>query len=485
MTDVVTAPQQGWTLWLVAAAQFVLQLDLAIINVALPTVQRELGFSPAGLQWVVTGYALTFGSLLLFGGRLGDRVGHRRALIAGLVVFGLSSVSGGLAMSPSMLVASRLIQGVGAASVAPAALALLSHAYTESRERARAMGIFQGAVAGGALAGILAGGLLTEFVGWRWVLLVNPPIILVLVLLVRRRVLSPRGDRGVSLDLAGALTATAAIAALIVGVSRGESWGYADPAACVLLALFLLLSASFVLIERRASDPMVPRALLTGRRVTVLTAVLVLGAVLSGYVYFASLYLQRVHGFTPGLTGLALVPATGTVLVMSTQVSRRLLRLVGTGWQLALALGLMGAGQLWFAGAPEGGSYVAVVLGPLVTTSAGIGLALPAASLAVIRGAPAHHRGVAGALFASGQQIGSAVGLAFLAAVAAARTSVTGRLVDGYDLAFLAAGILAAASAIGIALQQRRHRPVSGPSRDPYVGDGPEMIEGIPRDPSL
>lgn len=453
MSVVTAADAHGrrWALGLTAAAQFVLQLDLAIVNVALPTVQRELGFTAAGLQWIVTGYALTFGSLLLLGGRLGDLLGHRRTVIGGLAVFGLASLSGGLAVSPGILIASRLVQGAGAALVAPAALALLTEAFPEPQTRTHAMGIFQGAVAAGALTGILAGGLITQHAGWRWVLLVNPPIVLVLVMLVSLRIPAARGHAGIRLDLPGALAATGAMGALILGVSNAEQHRLADPVVWAPLALAALLTAALVLIERRTDGPMLPAALLRGHRAVMIGAVLVLGAALAGYVYFASLYVQRVLGLSPDVTGLSLAPASAMVMLVSTQASRRLLPRLGTGWQLVVAFVLIGGGQLWLAQAAADGSYVADVLGPLLITSAGIGLALPAASLAMTHDVPPHQRGMAGALFAAGQQAGSAIGLAILATVAAATTVRTGDLAGGYQIAFLSVAILAAVTAVVMA----------------------------------
>jgi len=450
----------GWVLALTAAAQFVLQLDFAIVNVALPTVQRELGFSSAGLQWVVTGYALTFGALLLVGGRFGDLIGYRRALIGGLVIFALTSLSGGLGTTAGMLVASRIVQGASAALIAPAALALLAHAHPEPKARIRAMGIFQGSVAAGASAGIVLGGILTQYAGWRWVLLVNPPLIAILIALILWRVPAIAGHHEVRLDLPGALTVTAAIAALIFGVSQGQQNGFASPSSWAALTAAVVLAVAFVLIERRSADPMLPFSLLRGGgRPAALIAILVIGAVLAGYVYFVSMYLQHVLGLSAVQTGLALVPATMTALVISTQVARRVLPRLGYRRQLLIALLLIGAGQLWLSQISATGSYAGNVLGGILLTAAGMGLALPAASLALTADAPPHQRGIAGALFASGQQIGSAIGIAVFATVAAASTNITGDLVSGYRLSFLlATGLIVLA---GIALAINRTKPTS------------------------
>ncbi|MCW2495914.1 MFS transporter [Jatrophihabitans sp.] len=446
-TSLPTA-RAGWVLGLTAAAQFVLQLDFSIVNVALPTVQRELHFSPVGLQWVVTGYALTFGSLLLVGGRLGDLIGHRRSLLIGLVAFAITSLTGGLAVSAGMLVASRLAQGASAALIAPAALGLLTHAYSEPAARARALGIFQGSTAAGGTAGIVLGGILTEYAGWRWVLLVNPPVIIALVaLIVRRLPDTPGHARGSRLDLPGAGLATAAIAALIFGVSEGQQRSFSSPDSWVSLAASVALLVGFVVVEARSADPMLPPALLRDRmrRVT-LVAVFLLGAVFAGYVYFVSLYLQRVLGYSAVSTGVALVPATLTALIVATQVARRLLPRMGGKRLLLIALVLVGIGQLWLSRMSAGGTYPVDVLGGIVFTAAGLGLAFPTASFTITSDVAPQQRGVAGGMFVTGQQVGAAVGLAVLATAAAARTTHTGSLVDGYSLSYvIATGLIVVA----------------------------------------
>ncbi len=435
----------GWVLALTAAAQFVLQLDFSIVNVALPTVQHDLHFSPVGLQWVVTGYALTFGSLLLVAGRLGDVIGHRRTLITGLVLFALTSLTGGLATSAATLVASRMVQGASAALIAPAALALLTHAYTDPAARTRALGIFQGSTAAGGTAGIVLGGLLTEYAGWRWVLLVNPPVIALLIPFILTRLpKTPGHASGARLDLPGAGAATGAIAALIFGVSEGQQRGFTDGWSWGALIAALVLAVLFVTIERRSAEPMLPSSLLRDpSRRAVVVAVFLLGAVFAGYVYFVSLYLQRVLGFSAVETGLALVPATGTALFMATQVARRLLSRFGAKKVLLLALVLIIGGQLWLAQISATGSYAVNVLAGVMISAAGIGLALPTTAFAITSNVPPQQRGVAGGLFVTAQQVGAAVGLAALATAAAARTEHTGTLVSGYRLSyFIASGLI-------------------------------------------
>ncbi len=442
----------AWALALVSAAQFVLQLDFSIVNVALPSIQRELGFSPAELQWIVTGYALTFGSLLLLGGRLGDRLGRRRLLMTGLVLFGVTSLSAGLAQSPVALVISRFAQGASAAAVAPAALASVTDLYAEGPGRARALGIYQGATAAGASAGIVLGGILTQYAGWRSVFLVNPPVIVILVIAIGRVLPSQRSTpRAARLDMAGAVLATAAAACAIYGLSQGQQQGFAAPLTLGTLGAAVVLAVAFVVTERRARTPMVPlRVLADPLRRTALIVMALMGAVIAGYVYFTSLYLQRVLGYSPLLTGIALIPATGTVMATSMLLTRRLLARFGVRPLLAAGLVSTGVGQVWLSQVSAHGSYPVNLLGGLLLTAFGMGIAFPAASVAVTSGMAPAEQGLAGGLFATAQQLGQALGLAALATIAADRTGAAhGSLVSGYQLSFLvSAGIVAVTIAV-------------------------------------
>jgi len=447
-----------WVLPLTAAAQFVLALDFSIVNVALATIQHELGFSTPDLQWVATGYALTFGALLLAGGRLGDRIGYRRALVIGLIIFAAASLAGGLAPTALTLVIARFFQGAGAAMVAPAALALLNHAYDDVTARARAISLFQGSNALGASAGIVLGGILTGLFGWRWVLLVNIPIVAVLVLLILLRLPRFVGNPTVRLDAATALAITAAVGLTILAVTEGQEHGFTS--AWFLIPVIGALTASvwFVVRERRKdSDPMIPPALFLEARGGYLAVTAILGAVLGGYVYFIALYLQESLHLGPLTTGFALLPATGTAFIVATQIARRILPRIGATWQLSIAFVLMGAGQICLSLLDDSSSYIGGVVPGIILTASGIGLALPAAASAMTSTVTPAQRGVAGGLFTTGQQTGSAIGLAVLATIAA---SVT----DSYSAVFITTSILtliALATLAHIAVRHhiRRTRP--------------------------
>ncbi len=440
----------------ICAAQFVLQLDFSVVTVALNTIQRELTMAPAELQWIVTGYALTFGSLLLAGGRLADLLGRRRMLVAGLAGFAIASLGCGLARWPVMLIGARMVQGAAAALASPAALSLLTTASPEGPARNRALALWQAATAGGATTGIIAGGLLTQYLGWRAVFLINPPLIAAMLTLVPRLPASAaQGDRRI--DFRSASLVTTAIAALIYGLTQGQQQGFGTPASIAALVAAVTLAAAFVHSERTVASPMLPPSLLAepARRAAV-AAMLLIGAVLAGYVYFVSLYLQKVHHFTPVQTGLGLLPATSTVVLMSTLVTRRLLSRFGARRVLLAGLVIMTAGQLWLARIGYRSGYPAGVLPGVLLTALSVGLTLPAASVAITAGVHGRDQGIAGAMFVTGQQAGAAVGLAILATAAAARTAHTGGdIVAGYRLSYLIGAGMGVLAVVLVAAQVR------------------------------
>jgi MFS family permease len=458
-------------LFLVSAAQFTLQLDFSIVNVALATIQREFGVPAVDLQWIVTGYALPFGALLLLGGRLGDLTGHRRLLIGGLGLFGVTSLLAGLAPDSGVLIAARFAQGASAALVAPMALAAITDLFPDGPGRAKALGIFQGATAAGASAGIVFGGILTEYAGWRAIFLVNPPVIAVLAVAMLRLLPRERGRGraaagGGRLDVAGAVLVTASVAALIYGLSQGQQRGFAAPATVAALAAAAVLAAAFVFAERRVPAPMVPARVLVGpARRAALGAMFLVGSVVVGYVYFVTLYMQQVLHFSALRAGLGLLPSTLTVLVTSTWLARRLVARFGTRAVLAGGLVSIGLGQVWLAQLSVSGSYAVNVLPGVLLTSFGMGLLFPTIAVTVTAGVEPGDRGLAGGLLAASQQVGMAVGLAVLATVAAARShAVSGpaavALVSGYRLSFwVAAGIAACALAVVLLLLRGNRTP--------------------------
>ena len=441
-----------------------LQLDFSIVNIALPTIKRELHFAPADLQWIITGYALTFGSLLLFGGRVGDRFGHRRVLLISITAFGITSLAAGLAPTSLALIAARFCQGASAAFVAPQAVAIITDLFEEGPARTRALGVFAGATAAGASAGVVLGGICTEFIGWRSVFLVNPPIIVVLIIAIRR--VLPTHSRLVParLDVAGAVLATASIACLIFGLSQGQQYGFSNIAALATLCLAVVLAVTFLIVETHIRAPMVPLGILADpARRAAISATMLLGAVVVGYVYFTSLYLQEVLGFSPLETGLCFIPATLTVIVTSTQLTRRVLPHLGVRKVLLAGLTSVAIGQVWLSTISSTGSYQLNVLGGVLLTAFGMGLTFPTASVAITAGVGPGERGLAGGLFVTSQQIGQAIGLAVLATVAAAVTNAHhGSLASGYGAAYLVAIGFAVLAVLIVAILMRARRSPGG-----------------------
>ena len=448
---------------LICGAQFALQLDFSIVNVALPAIQRELGLAAAQLQWVVTGYALTFGSLLLAGGRIADLVGRRRLLELGLIAFAVASLGAGLAPSSLPLIVARVIQGAAGAMVSPAALSLLTTTFDEGPARTRALGIWQAATAAGATTGIVAGGVLTQALGWRAIFLVNPPLIAIILPLVHRILPEAPASGGTRLDLSGALLATGTIAAVIFGLSNGQQHGFAAPLTLGVLGAALALGAAFILTERSVRAPMLPLGIFAdATRRTAVIVMTSMGAVVAAYVYFVSLYLQDVEHYSAILTGIALLPATVTVVITSTVITGRLLKRLDVTVMLLLGVGSIAIGQLWLSRISVAGGYPAEVLPGLLFTAFGMGLTFPTASIAITNGLAAGDQGIAGAVFVTAQQAGAAIGLAALAAVAASRSQLPGKsLTAGYRFAFvIAAGLAVVAGLVVVGqLWHRARRP--------------------------
>ena len=467
-------PRATVTLFVLCAAQFVLQLDFSVVNVALPTIRTGLGFSASALQWIVTGYALTFGSLLLLGGRAGDLLGQRRVLLTGLAVFGAASLGCGFAPAPGWLIAARFVQGAAGALIAPAALSTLTLRFADGPARIRALGIWQAATAAGGTAGIVLGGLLVQLVGWRSIFVINVPVIIVLLVLVPR-VVPPRAgtDKG-TLRVGPSLLVTAAIASVILGLSSLETAGPTSPSTFVPVLVGLALAATFVVLQVRSRNPLVPRPVLASRmRRGALLTMVITGAVLAGYVYFVSLFLQTVLRFDPLGTGLALLPATVLIVLLSSLVARRFIARVGLQPTALTGTALLIAGQTVFSLLSPEATYLANILPGLVLTALGIGLLLPALSIAATADIPASVQGEGASLLTTAQQIGAALGVATLASIAATRTSAGASVADGYASAFLVSACAMVVALVVVVISFRRTVPgASGTSGAPTHASG-------------
>ncbi|QXJ20442.1 MFS transporter [Actinomadura graeca] len=471
----------GVVLAAAATAQFVVALDMAVVNVALPAVRASLGFAPAGLAWVVHVYALTFGGFLLLGGRACDLFGRRRLFAAGLAAFGLFSLAGGLAQAPWQLVAARAGQGLAAAAVAPAALALLTTTFPEGRERVRALGVWSAVNAAGGALGVLAGGLLTEYAGWRWVMLVNLPIVAGALALVPAGV--PAGARAAGrprLDLPGAVLATAGTGLLVLGVARTDTRGWTSAATLATLGAAAVLLVAFVVTESRVPAPLVRLGLLRSRWVAGANVFVFLAAAGQfAAFYFVSLHMQGVLGMGAAATGAAFVPFSAGVVAGSVAATRITAARSPRASLVPGAL-LAAAGLGWFALMGPGGGFLTDVLGPSVVTSLGLGLCLAPVAAAATTGVARGEAGMAAGLLNSSRQLGGCLGLAALATLAAGRTgSGTGPsdLASGYALGLaVAAGLLLAAAVVALAVLPR-HRPAASPAAPAPVKP---HLEGTP-----
>lgn len=459
------AARPGLTLAAVAVVQFLVSLDLSVVNVGLPQIAAGLGFGAVGLTWVIHAYALTFGGLLLLGGKAADRYGRRRVLLFGLTLFGVASLAGGFAQEPGHLVAARAVQGVGAAALAPAALALLSATFPVGRARVRAFGVWSATNAAGGALGVLIGGLLTQYAGWRWVMLVNVPMAALALALARRGVAPgsapvPAGRP----DVLGGVLATAGMTLLVFGVVRTDRYPWTSPETLGTLAVAVALLVAFVHVERTtAREPLIRLGLFANRSVAGANAyTLLVGAAMAASFYFMSLYLQQVLGTGPALTGIMFLPMALGVVAGS-------LLAVKLGYRMAprtlLVVGglLTASGFAWFGLISPDGAFATDVLGPSIIAGVGFGLCLgPVVSIATADVAP-HETGTASGLLNSARQIGASLGLATLGTAAHHRTGRTvtpESLNDGYALGLsLSAALLVTAALIALTVLRRTGPP--------------------------
>ncbi|MEU0399847.1 MFS transporter [Streptomyces sp. NPDC006197] len=430
-----------------AVVQFMVSLDLSVVNVGLPQIRTSLGFSEVGLTWVIHAYALTFGGLLLLGGKIADLFGRKRLVLIGLTLFGIGSLLGGFATEPGHLVAARAGQGIGAAALAPAALALLTSTFPSGPERVKAFGVWSAVNAAGAAFGVLIGGLLTEYAGWEWVMFVNVPMVVVALVLAWRGIAAdgPSVERGRP-DVLGAVLATAGMGLFVFGIVRTDQHPWTSSTTLTTLAAAVVLLVAFLFVEKTTSrDPLIRLGLFRNRSVAGANVfVLLLGGAMASAFYFVSLYLQRVLGSSPARSGVEFLPlAFGVVFgsVLAIKLGGRLApRMV-----LVIGGALTGIGFAWFSLFTANGSFATDVLGPSIVASIGIGLCLaPMASLGTT-GVAAHEAGAASGLLNSSRQIGAALGLAALGTAANARTGDSGTmeaLTDGYALGMLIGAVV-------------------------------------------
>jgi EmrB/QacA subfamily drug resistance transporter len=447
-------------LLLVCAAQLMIVLDGTIVNVALPTIEQDLGFSRASLSWVVNAYLLTFGGFLLLGGRAGDIFGRRRVFMGGLALFTLASLLCGFANSQAALVAARALQGLGGAIIAPAALSIIVTTFTEPSERARAMGIWGFVAAGGGTLGVLLGGVLVGTLGWPWIFFVNLPVGVLALVLCRPLLDAGRGSGanvGQGFDLAGAFLITASILAAVYAIVGTETAGWTSARTILIATAATVLLVAFVAVEKRARAPLVPLAAFRSRNLTVSNAVMVLTvAGLIGWFFFSALYLQRVLGYDSLRTGLAFLPATLILGALSYSAAARVVNRFGVKPMLVGGMLLMTLSLVLFALAPVEGRFVPDVLPGMVLLGFGASFAFLTVILASVSGVPEEEAGLASGLVNTSQQLGGALGLAVLASVASSRTEglleagsePLVALNAGFHAAFLVGAIFVALGAV-------------------------------------
>ncbi|GAA3438528.1 DHA2 family efflux MFS transporter permease subunit [Kutzneria kofuensis] len=428
-------------------AQFMVVLDALIVQVALPSMRDGLGMSAGQQQWVINAYLLLFGGLLLLGGRAADLFGRKRVFLAGLGVFTLFSLLGGLALSGPMLIAARALQGVGAAMLAPAPIALITAVYTEPAARTKAMSIWSAATTLAGSIAVLLGGALTDSLGWRWVLLVNVPIGIALFAVSLRALPAlepPASSRPRTLDVPGALTATIGLGALVLGVGNAENTPWSSPQVCLPLIIAVVLLTVFVLLESRVAQPLVRLAVFRVRSLSVGNVIMmVAGALTTCSVYFISLYLQGVQHYSALSSGLAILPMT-IAIALASLFARKLVGLVGPKTTLIAGALVAAAGLLWQARFSADSPYLTEILGPTVLIGLGLGTAVLPITMAAMTGVPPTDAGLASALMNTSRQVGGSIGVAALSTVAAAMADATA----GYGAALLTAGVLAVAIAV-------------------------------------
>ena len=480
MTDPRALERRRWlALVLLASAQFVVVLDASIVNVALPSIGRALDFSQGNLAWVVNAYVLTFGGFLLLGGRIADLLGRRRVFMAGLVLFALASLAGGFATTEGQLIAARAVQGLGAAILSPAALSIVTTTFRDGAERNKALGVW-GAVAGsGGAAGVLLGGVLTDSLGWEWVLWVNVPIAIAAAALAPALIAESRSSSATrTFDVAGAVSITAALTILVYALVDAVDAGWGSAQTIGLLALSAILHVLFVAIELRSDAPLVPFRIFRLRTLTGANVVgLLVGASLFSMFFFISLYMQQVLSFSAIKSGFSYLPLALTIIA-SAGIASQLVTRLGYKPVLLTGLAFIAAGLVWFGQVSVGGAYASDVLGPSILAAIGLGFSFVPVTIAAVAGVEEHEAGLASGLINTSQQIGGALGLAVLATVANSRTedvlagggaSVPAALTEGFQAAFLTgAGFAVLGIVLGAILirgrDSRAHAAI-GPAR--------------------
>jgi EmrB/QacA subfamily drug resistance transporter len=478
-----TSQRRKWlALALLCVVQFMVVLDIAIVNVALPSIKVDLGFSQSNLQWVISAYALVFGGFLLLGGRAADMLGRRRLFLGGLVVFTVASLLAGLAWSETSLIAARAFQGLGAAIIAPAALSILSTTFAEGRERNIALGAW-GAVGGfGAVAGVLLGGVLTDALSWEWIFFVNVPVGVAALVVAPFLLEESRDASATKFDLAGAVLVTGGLSSVVYAITRAGQDGWLEAGTIALFTVSALLLAGFVAWELRHPDPLMRFGLLRIRTVSgANVAGFIMGTAMFSMFLMLTLYMQQVLGYSAMKTGVAYLAVAGTAIVWSA-VAAQLVTRIGVKPVLVVGMGMLTAGLVYFTQVSVDGAYLTDLLPGFLVIGVGIGFSFVPISIAALAGVQPAEAGLASGLINTSQQIGGALGIAALSTIATSRTTdalVSGTapsaaLVDGFSAAFTVGAVVAAVGLLAALTLVRRDELEVGTEEDLVAAPLPE-----------
>jgi len=460
----VPDPRRWKALAVIAIAQLMVVLDASIVNIALPSIQEDLGISDANRQWVITAYTLAFGGFLLLGGRIADFQGRKRMFIVGLAGFAGASLLGGLAQTAEMLFAARALQGLFGALLAPAALSLISVTFTDSKERAKAFGVFGGISGAGAAIGLVAGGILTEYLSWHWCLLVNVPIAIIAIMLAIPFVRESRATGNTKYDVPGAILATAGLVSLVYGITQAQIEGWNGASTLTFMGIGLLLLAIFIVVESKSTHPLLPLRILENRnRGGAYLAAFFVGVGLFAMFLFLTFFFQGILGYSPLQAGLLFLPFSAGV-ILSAGLASQLLPRFGPRWVTASGFVLAIAGMLLLTMMTPETQYLGQILPALIIISVGMGLIFVPMSAVALFAIGNHDAGVASAVLNTSQQIGGSIGIAFLNTIATSATAAyvvannlqqptPEALVAGFTRGFAwGAGILAVAGVIWVVL---------------------------------
>ena len=478
----VASSKRWWALALLSVVQFMLVLDIAIVNVALPSIKVDLGFSQENLQWVISAYALVFGGFLLLGGRAADILGRRRMFIYGLVVFTGASLLAALAWNEPSLIGARAIQGLGAAIIAPAALSILMTTFSEGKERNIALGVW-GAVGGfGAAAGVLLGGVFTDLLSWEWIFFLNIPVGITALALAPVLLGESRDIRTQGFDALGAVLVTGGLSTAVFGITQANDWGWSSTRTIAVFAAAVAMLVGFVIRETRATHPLMSFSIFRIKTVAGANiAGFILGTALFSMFLMLTLYMQQVLGYSPLKTGVAYVAVAGTSIIWA-MVAQQLVTRVGVKPVLVTGMSLLTIGLLYFTQVSVDGSYLGDLLPGFLVIAVGMAFSFVSISIAALAGVQAKDAGLASGLINTSQQIGGALGIAVLSSVAVAHTSSAAKtgdavpqaLTSGFQAAFWVGAGIAAVGVVAALALIRKEELATAPS---YESEGEVLAE--------